>query len=355
MQKVVCLLLSLALLGLTPPSISAADTIYKQLNLMAPIPQTVASSTITVELQPSNYLLEYKKWRTIISVCSKAGQTCGNWEINKYPEPNPIKISVDSDYRAPNVYALGVNDNRIVLSFEKVGKYYVNIVKRFSREIESLNPDFRGNVNTEWTFEKIEFPVEITDISKGGIDISDLAQAGIKINPYPILKCPEKIKNLKQKISCNLSYGYQDPEYFVLYEPFETFKICAYKNADDLLDCELKNPYLLREIKINLNTVEKISIPIYKDVDTSIEMVPIIEGKFSQFMDTFGFQYYFFKPKKYKPTKKGDSSNGKWVKKCKEITIKEIPKPGELTDMIFNGGYGPKTYNKRECENVWVP
>ena len=356
MNKVVCLLLSLALLGLTSPSVSAADTIYKKLNLIAPIPQTVASSTITVDLQPSNYSSEYKKWKTIVSVCSKAGQFCGNWEINKYPDPNPIKVNVDADYRAPNVYVLGVNDNRIVFSFEKVGKYNVHIIKIFSREIMSLDPSFRGNVNTESTQEAVEFPVEITDISKGGIDIRDLAEAGIKINPYPILKCPAKIKNVKQTISCNLSYGYQDPAYYVLYEPFETFKICAYKNADGgLLDCKLKNPYLLRDIKINLNTVEKISIPIYKDVDTSIEMVPIIEGKFPQFMDTLGSQYYFFKPIKYAPAKKSNSSNGKWVKKCKTITIKEVPRPGELTDMVLNGGYGPKTYTKLECENVWVP
>ena len=346
MRKVISLLLSLALLGLTMPSVIGADTIYKKLNLITPIPQTVASSTITVDLQPSNYSSEYKKWKTIVSVCSKAGQLCGNWEINKYPDPNPIKINVDADYRAPNVYVLGVSDNRIVFSFEKVGKYNVHIVKIFSREIISVDPSFRGNVNTESTQEAVEFPVEITDVSKGGIDIRDLAEAGIEINPYPILKCPEKIKNAKQTISCNLSYGYQDPAYYVLYEPFETFKICAYKNADDLLDCKLKNPYLLRDIKINLNTVEKISIPIYKDVDTSIEMVPIIEGKFPQFMDTFGSQNYFFKPIKYAPTKKSNSSKGKWVKKCKKITTR-TQAPGIDSRPEY-------TYTK-ECEDVWVP
>lgn len=355
MKKVVCLLLSFVLLGATSPSVIAGDTIYKKLNLITSIPQTVASNTITVDLQPSNYSSEYRKPTTIVSVCSKAGQLCGNWKINEYPDPNPIKINVDADYRAPNVYVLGVNDNRIVFSFEKVGKYNVHILKTFSREIVPLDPSFRGNVNTESTQEAVEFPVEITDISKGGIDIGDLAEAGVKINPYPVLKCPKKINNITQTISCNLSYGYQDPAYYVLYEPFETFKICAYKNADDLLNCKLKNPYLLRDIKINLNTVEKISIPIYKDVDTSIEMVPIIEGKFPQFMDTFGSQYYSFKPLKYTPAKKGNSSKGKWVKKCKTITTKEVLKPGELTDSVLNGGSSPRTYNTRVCEDVWVP
>jgi hypothetical protein len=219
-------------------------------------------------------------------------------------------------------------------------------VKGFSRETESLDPSFRGNVNTEWTYEEIEFPVEITDISKGGIDIRDLAEAGIKINPYPILKCPEKIKNIKQTISCNLSYGYQDPAYYVLYEPFERFKICAYKNAGDILDCELKNPYLIKEIKIDLNKIEKISIPIYKDVDTHIELVPIISGKFPQYMDTLGSQNYFFKPIKYAPAKKSNSSKGKWVEKCKKITTR-TQAPGIDSRPEY-------TYTK-VCEEVSVP
>ena len=346
MKKVACLLLSFILIGATPPSVTAADTIYKKLSLITPIPQLVASSTINVDLQPSNYSSAYKKSKTIVSVCSRSGQFCGNWEINKYPDPNPIKLNVDGDYRAPNIYVLGVNDNRIVFSFEKVGKYYVRIVKGFSREIESLDPSFRGNVNTELTYEEIEFPVEITDISKGGIDIRDLAEAGIKINPYPILKCPEKIKNIKQTISCNLSYGYQDPAYYVLYEPFERFKICAYKNAGDILDCELKNPYLIKDIKIDLNKIEKISIPIYKDVDTHIELVPIISGKFPQYMDTLGSQNYFFKPIKYAPTKKSNPSNGKWVNKCKTITTR-TQAPGIDSRPEY-------TYTK-VCEEVLVP
>ena len=352
MRKVISLLLSLALLGLTMPSVIGADTIYKKLNLITPIPQTVASSTITVDLQPSNYSSEYKKWKTIVSVCSKAGQLCGNWEINKYPDPNPIKINVDADYRAPNVYVLGVSDNRIVFSFEKVGKYNVHIVKSFSREIISVDPSFRGNVNTESTQEAVEFPVEITDVSRGGIDIRDLAEAGIEINPYPILKCPEKIKNAKQTISCNLSYGYQDPAYYVLYEPFETFKICAYKNAGDILDCKLKNSYLNKEIKIELNKVEKITIPIYKDVDTHIELVPIISGKFPQYMDALGSQHYFFKPANKSAPIKSKSNSGKWVKDCIDIVTRTDGR-FEIIDGRIEGG--PATAKSKACRYVWMP
>jgi hypothetical protein len=352
MKNAVCLLLSLILLGLSSPPVAAADTIYKKLNLATQIPQTVDSSTIVVDLQPSNYSADYKKWKTIVSVCSKPGQLCGNWEITEYPDPNPIKLNVDADYRAPNVYVLGVKENRIVFSFEKVGKYNVHIVKRWSREIKSSDPSFRGNVNTEWTHETIEFPVEITNISKGGIDIRDLAEAGIKINPYPILKCPEKIKNVKQTISCDLTYGYQDPAYFVLYEPFERFKICAYKNAGDILDCKLKNSYLNKEIRIELNQVEKINIPIFKDVDTHIELVPIISGNFPQYMDALGSQHYFFKPVKKSTPLKSRSNSGKWVKECIDIVTRTDGR-FEIIDGRIQGG--PVTSKSKACKYVWTP
>jgi hypothetical protein len=350
MKKAVCLLLSLVLLGLSSPPVSAADTIYKNLNLVTPIPQTVASSTIVVDLQPSNYSADYKKWKTIVSVCGKSGAFCGNWEIAEYPKP--IKINLDGDYKASSIFVLGVNDNRIVFSFDKVGQYYVNIIKPFSRNIVSADPSFRGNVNTEWTYEQVEIPVEITNISKGGIDIRDLAEAGIKINPYPILKCPEKIKNVKQTISCDLTYGYQDPAYYVLYEPFERFKICAYKNAGDILDCKLKNSYLNKEIQIELNKVEKINIPIFKDVDTHIELVPIISGNFPQYMDALGSQHYFFKPVKKSTPLKSRSNSGKWVKECIDIVTRTDGR-FEIIDGRIQGG--PVTSKSKVCKYVWTP
>ena len=364
MKKVVCLLLSFILLGATSPSVIAADTVSNSLKLITPIPQTIASNTIAVDLQPTsypsdynlqplNFPSEYKYTETTVSVCD-SDKFCGNSALGQRVET----LTVNGDYRASRIYVLQVNTNRIIFSFDKAGKYFVNITKHFSREARPLNRDFWGNVSTEWMYEKILIPIEITDVSKGGIDIKDLYAAGVDLFPIPILKCPEKIKNIKQTISCNLGYAYDtyERDYIIVGEPFESFKVCAYKVEKNFSGCGDKpSPYFSKDIKIDKNTSSSVKIPISKDVDTDIYLqwennnIPDFKkGKPS-------FQHYFFKPIKYAPAKKGNSSNGKWVKKCKTITIKEVPRPGELTDMVLNGGYGPKTYTKPECENVRVP
>jgi len=356
MKKVLCLLLSLFLLGLNCPSAVAADTVYKKLNLVTPIPQTIASNTITVDLQPSNYSSEYKKARTIVSVCTSPGKLCGNWQLNEYPDTNPIKVEVDADYRAPKVFVLGLNDNRIAFSFEKAGQYYVHIVKSFSRNIKSVDPSFWGNVNLEWTVEEIEFPIKVTDISTGGIDVRVLAEAGIKHNPYPILDCPKKVTNTKQTISCKLSYGFYEPEYRIIVERSEPFKVCAYKVEHTLSECDEKQkPYFSKKIELGFDSVSTVKIPISKDVDTAIYLrwdnatIPYDQNKAD-------FQYYFNKPIRYSPTKKGNSNLGKYERKCKTVTTRVIPQPGELTSSTLNGGGGlPLSTTSQVCENVWVP
>jgi hypothetical protein len=364
MKKVVCLILSLMLLGVTSPSVVAAETIYNSLKLITPIPQTIASNTIAVDLQPTsypsdynlqplNFPSEYKYTETTVSVCD-SDKFCGNSALGQ----RVGKLNVNGDYRASRIYVLQVNANRIIFSFDKAGKYYVNITKHFGREVRPLNRDFWGNVSTEWMYEKILIPIEITDVSKGGIDIKDLNAAGVDLFPIPILKCPEKIKNTKQTISCNLGYAYDtyERDYVIVGEPFESFKVCAYKVEENFSGCGDKpSPYFSRDIKIDKNTSSSIKIPISKDVDTAIYFqwennnVPDFKkGKAA-------FKYYFNKPIKYAPTKKSNPSNGKWVKKCKMITTKEVLRPGELTDMVLNGGGGPRTYKTEVCEDVWVP
>jgi len=334
----------LSTLVITSPAAKAEE--FENLVLKTPLPASISTNTLAVELQPKTYSSELRFEGVLISICEEKVVGC-YFLYNAYSGAvSTVKINGDNYGKKVNV--LDIKDNKFIFNFPSSGKFQIKILKRYSKDVP-------GRSVRESLDSQINILIEITDISKGGIDIRDLVEAGITLNPYPILKCPEKIKNVNQTISCNLSYGYQDPEYNVLYESFETFKICAYRNADDLLNCELKNPYLLKNIKINLNATEKISIPIYKDVNTSIEMVPVIAGKFPEYMDYFGSQNYWFKPVKYAPTKKSNSSSGKWVKKCKMITTKEVLRPGELTDMVLNGGGGPRTYKTEVCEDVWVP
>lgn len=363
MKKVTSLLLSLLLIWINSPSVAASDAFYTDLKLITPIPQTIASSTIILDIQPSSYpqdfnlqpsnfpsTYEYKD--TIVSVCD-TDQFCGNNGLTD--SPGVRKIRVNGDYRGASIYVLGVNTNRIVFSFEKTGKYLVNVTKAYSREAKPLDRSFWGNVTTQWLYEKITIPVEITDVSKGGIDIRDLSAAGIELSLVPRLKCPEKIKNIKQTISCDLSYAYEQKEYFILVDPYESFKVCAYKVDEDSGRCSEKpSPYFSKDFKISLNSVATVKIPISKDVDTAIYLqwekksVPDYKNKAD-------FQYYFYKPIKYAPAKKENSSKGKWVKKCKTITMTEVLRPGELTDSVLNGGSGPSTYKKTVCADVWVP
>jgi hypothetical protein len=336
MRKIaIFLIVTLSVPVITSPTANAE--VVESLMLKNKLPVSISTNTLEVELQPKTYSSELRFDAVLVSICEEKVLGC-YFLYNTYSGV-VSKVKVNGDYYGKTVQVLNVKDNKFIFNFATSGKFQINIFKRYSKDVP-------GRSVRETLDSQINIPIEITDISSGGIDIIDLAEAGIKLNPYPILKCPEKIKNLKQTISCNLSYGYQDPGYDVLYESFETFKICAYKNADDLLDCELKNPYLLRNIKVDLNTVEKISIPIYKDVDTSIEMVPIIEGKFPEFMDTFGRQNYYFKPAKKSTSTKSKSNSGKWVNKCKTITTR-TQAPGLDSRPEY-------TYTKI-CEDVWVP
>lgn len=357
-------LLSGLLLGVSSPPVVASGNIYTNLKLVSPIPQTIASNTIAVDIQqssyppdynlnPSNFPSEYKYKETIVSVCD-SDKFCGNYGIAEYPRVQTL--TVNGDYQAPQIHFLSVSTNRLVFSFEKTGKYFVNISKRFSREARPLNRDFWGNRTTDWLDEKIIIPIEITDVSKGGIDIKDLNAAGIGISPYPVLKCPEKIKNLNQTITCGLSYTYENTGYKMLVEPYETFKVCSYKVEHTFSECDEKQkPYFSRKIELDFNSVSTVKIPINKDVDTAIylrwdnEKIPYDQNKAD-------FMYYFNKPKKYSPVKKGTSSSGRWEKKCRKETIRIIPQPGELTSSTLSGGGGlPLTTIKEICENVWVP
>ena len=141
----------------------------------------------------------------------------------------------------------------------------------------------------------------------------------------------------------------------MLVEPFETFKVCAYKVDENFGRCTTTlRPYFSENIKIDLNGVSNVKIPVSKDVDTTIYFQWENENALKYQSDTV-IKYYSNKPKKYTPAQKVNPSKGKWVKKCKTITTTEVLKPGDLTASVLNGGSGPRTYNTRVCEDVWVP
>jgi len=325
-------------------AVNPAIAQVENLVLKTPIPLSISSGTFDVDLQPQSYSSDLRYDRVVVCIWDLKGNQCSKyWELSK--TPGVSTGSTGSNGTGVTFSVLTVNENKYIFNFKTAGNFEILLLKTYTKDI----PGRSGRENFEST---IKIPIEISNVAYGGFDVRDLSAAGIKINPYPILKCPEKIKNVNQTINCNLSYGYEDPVYDVLYEPFERFKICAYKNVGDILDCEAKNSYLNKEIKIDLNKVEKITIPIYKDVDTHIELVPIISGNFPQFMDTLGSQYYFFKPAKKTAPIKSKSNSGKWVKKCEDIVTRTDGR-FEIIDGRIQGG--PVTTRSEVCRNVWVP
>ena len=342
MRKIaIFLVVTLSTLVITSPTAKAEE--LENLILKTLLPASISTNTLEVELQPKTYSSELRFDGALVSICEEKVVGCF-FLYDVYPGA-VSRVKINGDNYGKNVNVLNIKDNKFIFNFPSSGKFQINIFKRYSKDVP-------GRSVRESLDSQIKILIEITDISMGGIDIRDLAEAGTKLNPYPILKCPEKIKNVKQTISCNLSYGYQYSEYNVLYEPFERFKICAYKNAGDILDCELKNPYLIKEIKIDLNKTEKIGIPIYKDVDTHIELVPIISGKFPQYMDALGSQHYFFKPANKSAPIKSKSNSGKYVKDCIDIVTRTDGR-FEIIDGRIEGG--PATTKSKACRYVWMP
>ena len=344
MKRISIILALVVNLLVTPSSpATASDNFDKNLNLASPVSAVVGSSTVEVQLQASKYPSEYRYEEMVVCVTNSSG--CGG-----YNDLNPLgitNIKINSDYNGKRVSVLAVNENKYFFNFSTLGKFQILLSKRYSKDVP-------GRSVRDSFYSSVTIPVEITDTSKGGFDVTDLAAAGVEINPIPVLKCPEKIKNIKQTISCEIAYGFKDPEYDVLFEPFETFKICAYKNNEIDDEC-LGKTYFNKEIRINLNTSLQIKIPIFKNVDTNIEIVPVLRGKDKYYDDIFASQSYFYKPVKKSSESTGKTGSGKWVKKCRTVTSREIPLPGELTDSILNGGGGPRTTQTQICENVWVP
>jgi hypothetical protein len=300
-----------------------------------------------VELQQKSYPAELEYEGVQVCIWDRQGSQCTKyWYLSKGPG---VSTGTTGSYgTGVKISVLTINENKYVFNFETAGKYEILLVKSYSKDIpgRSVGESFNSSIT---------IPIEISDVTTGGFVVKDLATVGILLQPFPILRCPEKIKNINQSISCDLYYYYDPVAYKVRLSPFENFKICAYKVSVKFSECSKKqNPYFSRDLKIGFNTVTTIKIPVSKNVDTAIylrwdnEEIPYDENDAA-------FEYYSNKPIKYPPVKKEGTDSGKWVKKCKTITARKIFEPGELTDLVLNGGSGSgNTYRKEVCENVWV-
>jgi hypothetical protein len=329
-------------------TVTPANAQVENLVLSTPIPASISSNTLVIDLLPKTYSADLRYDGASVCVLSAGASNCdGFFRLDK--SPGVVNSKVNSDYYGKRVSVLTVNENKFFFNFESIGKYEIILVKSYSRFVPGRS--VRDTFSSE-----IRIPIEITDVSYGGFDVVDLGAAGIEILPIPVLDCPEKITNAKQTISCKLSYGFDKPDYRIIVEPSEPFSVCAYKIKHTFSECDAKQkPYFSKDIELDFNSVSTVKIPVSKDVDTAIYLrwnnsnIPYDRNKAS-------FKYYFNKPIKYSPVKKGTSSSGRWEKKCKTVTTRIIPQPGELTSSTLNGGGGlPLSTTSQVCENVWVP
>jgi hypothetical protein len=288
-------------------TISPAFAQVENLVLNTPIPSSISSNTLVVDLRSKTYSTDLRYDGASVCVLSAGTMNCnGFFSLDK--SPGVVNGKVNSDYYGKRVSVLTLNENKFIFNFETIGKFEIILVKSYSRFVPGRS--VRDSFSSE-----IRIPIEITDVSYGGFDVRDLSAAGIEILPIPILDCPKKINNVKQTISCKLSYGFYEPAYRIIVEDSEPFKVCAYKIDHTYSECDSKQkPYFSKNIELDFDSVSTVKIPISKDVDTAIYLrwdnsnIPYDRNKAD-------FEYYFNKPIKYSPVKKGNSSEGRWEKK----------------------------------------
>ena len=337
-------------IGIFIQTLTATPTNAQDDNLVlsTPVPLVTSLNTVEINLQPKLYPSDFRYEEASVCILTSGRSSCnGNYGLGK--TAGVVKGRINSDYYGKSFSALTVNENRFLFSFEVVGKYEIVLLKRYSKDVP-------GRSVRDSFYSTIRIPVEITDVSYGGFDVKDLSAAGIEIRPIPILGCPEKVSNVKQTITCKLSYGFDSTEYRIIVEPSEPFKVCAYKVEHAFSECDKKQkPYFSKKMELDFNSVSTVKIPISKDVDTAIYL-HWENSSISYDRNKADFIYYFNKPVKYSPVKKGNSNSGKYVRKCKTVTTRVIPQPGELTSSTLNGGGAlPLSTTSQVCENVWVP
>lgn len=324
--------ITLTTLILTTPSATA--NVVEDLALKNSLPPSITTNTLEVELLPNNYSQEIQYVGTSVCIFESGKSGCSwGYDLGKYPGLVNGIIYSDNDKKFS---VLTVTENKFIFNFTSTGKFQIILTKRYTKDRVNEYDRLRST---------IQIPLEIADVSKGGIDIRDLAEAGIKINPHPILKCPQGIKNFNGFITCDVTYVYDQQRFTFIVEPFEVFKICAYKAFNENSDCRMKNSYFAKDLKITFNTIEKIKIPIFKDYVSSIYLQSTVNGE--------AVVVYQNNLPPSKPTStKGKSASGKWEKKCKNVVSKTNSQM-EIIDGRIQGG--PVTTITKVCEDVWVP
>ena len=336
-RAILALIFSATLLTFMPSATSNVIEVNKNLILKNSVPLSLASSTLKIELVPDNYPQEIHYKNAEVCVTSIEQPNCyQRMDIEKFSQLQSRRISSDpkSKYSVINV-----DENTFILNFISVGKVLIQIRKFYYKDQQSEY----DNLTSE-----IQIPLEITDVSKGGFTIGDLRAAGVNILTQPVLNCPEVKKNFNGFINCEATYYYKNQGITLQVEPSESFKICAYRgDPNQIYGCGDRNSYLSKDLKLALNTVQKIRIPIYKDYVTSIHLESVRSGEAVRQVQSNVLT------KKQTSTKKGTTTS-QWNRNCKNITAYSSTNDRlQIVDGSIQGG--TVTTILKVCEYVRVP
>ncbi len=336
LRIVVIVIALLAILGVPSASAEVVEA-NKTLVLKNPLPSNLASSTLKIEFVPDNYpsVIHYKNAEICVTTLEQP--VCyQRMDIEKFSQLHTRRISSDPNSKYS---VINVNENTFIFNFTSVGKILIQIRKIYQKDQQS---EYDNLIST------IQIPLELTDVAEGGFSIEDLRKAGVSILIQPVLNCPEVKKNFNGFITCDATYFYKDLGIPLQMEPFESFSICAFKgDPNQSYGCKKGKPYFSKDLKLAYNEVRKIRVRIYKDFMTSINMESKRSGEAVKQLQTNV-------PKITQPAKTGNTKSGRWVRKCKNVTVISEPNGQlEILDGRIQGG--STTSNFRVCEDVWIP
>ncbi len=311
--------------------------VNKNLILKNSLPSSIASNTIRIELLPDQYPEEIRFKDAQLCITSIKQPNCyQRADIEKFPRVQTKWMSSNPEDKYT---VLNLGENKFIINFASTGTYKVRVIKRYDKD--QIN-EYDNMQST------IEFTIEVTDVSNGGFTTRDLEDAGIRINPHPILSCPEVKKNFNGYINCDLTYAYDRQGFRILVEPFELFKICAFRgDPNQFYGCNKGKPYFERDLKLAFNAVQKIKVKVYKDYVSSVHLESLRSGEAVR-------QVQPNIQKSTQPSTVGKAKSGEWIRKCKNlVALSDTNSRMEITDGRIQGGAVTSTV--KVCEDVWVP
>lgn len=340
-RAILASIFSAILLTFMPSATSNVIEANKNLVLKNSVPSSLASNTLKIELVSDLYPSEIRYKGAEICITSTDQPYCyQRMDIEKFSQIQSKRISSDprSEYSV-----LNLDENTFIFQFTSVGKFLIEIRKVYYKDSNNEYDNLRST---------ILIPLEITDISNGGISIEDLKVAGIDFFVQPVLNCPEVRKSTDSSVACEVNYFYNARSQVsrnlrLLVQPYESFRICAYRGNPQSYGCSNGKPYFVKDFKVDLNRAKKIEVPVQRDNLSSIYLVSLNSKE--ALVQVLG---NLISDKR--AIVKNGTKSGRWIRQCKNVTVySQSNEQMRIEDGRIQGG-SVRT-NMKICESVWMP